>query len=128
MQKLADLRVEEGEALLKAKKYSGAYYLAGYAIEFALKACIAKKTRRHDFPDKELVNKSYTHDLEKLLVLAGLRAALDADPAMLVNWAVVKDWNEEARYERNTRADAQNLYNAITDPASGVLQWIKSRW
>jgi HEPN domain-containing protein len=32
--------------LLEAGLYAGAYYLAGYAVECALKACIAKKTAR----------------------------------------------------------------------------------
>ena len=44
----------------------GAYYLAGYAIECALKACIAKATRRYDFPDRKKVDASHTHDLREL--------------------------------------------------------------
>jgi hypothetical protein len=35
------------------------YYLAGYPVEFALKACIAKSTERHDFPDKRRANQSH---------------------------------------------------------------------
>jgi hypothetical protein len=44
-QKLADLRAREAGVLLAAKCYDGAYYLAGYAVECALKECIARKTR-----------------------------------------------------------------------------------
>jgi len=129
LQKLADMRVEEAEVLLKAKKYAGAYYLAGYAVECGLKACIAKKVRRYDYPDKQLAQKCYTHKVEDLVVLAGLKASLDADPDLQENWTVVKDWNEEARYERRTtRADARGLFDAITDPDHGVLPWIKSHW
>lgn len=47
---LAAIRVREASLLLKNKQYSGAYYLAGYAVECALKACISKETRRYDFP------------------------------------------------------------------------------
>jgi hypothetical protein len=114
--------------LLKNKKYSGAYYLAGYAVEFGLKACIAKKTKRHSYPDKDLAIKCYTHDVEKLVELAGLKAALNADPDLLVNWGIVKDWDESARFERKTRAEAQARYNAITDTAHGVLPWIRLHW
>jgi hypothetical protein len=39
-QKLADLRAREAGVLLAARCYDGAYYLAGYAVECALKACI----------------------------------------------------------------------------------------
>ena len=61
---LAELRLKEARALLAAEFPDGAYYLAGYAVECGLKACIAKRTREHDYPDKKLVNKSYTHDVE----------------------------------------------------------------
>jgi hypothetical protein len=127
-QKLAELRIEEAEVLLKNKKYSGAYYLAGYAVEFGLKACIAKKTKRHDYPDKDLANKCYTHDVDKLIDLVGLRPMLRADAALLTNWAIVKDWDESARFARKTRAEAQALYDAITDATHGVLPWIRTQW
>ncbi len=127
-QKLADMRIEEAEVLLKAKQFSGAYYLVGYAIECALKACIAKRTKKYAYPDKDLANRCYTHDVEKLLDLAGLKGLLSGDPDLQINWAVVKDWNERSRYERKTRVEAQAIYDAITDPAHGVLQWIKAHW
>jgi hypothetical protein len=37
---------------LAARFPEGAYYLAEYAIECAFKACIAKRTQQHDFPEK----------------------------------------------------------------------------
>jgi HEPN domain-containing protein len=129
LQKLADMRIEEAEILLKARKYAGAYYLAGYAVECGLKACLAKTVKRHDYPDKQRVQQWYTHKLEDLVRFAGLKPALDADPDLSRNWGIVKDWDEQARYERKTtRAEAQGLYNAITDPTHGVLPWIKAHW
>jgi hypothetical protein len=122
------MRLEEAGILLKAKKYSGAYYLAGYSVEFGFKACIAKKTRRHGYPDKDFALKCYTHDLEKLLDLAGLKTALLADASLQLCWAVVKDWSEQTRFERKNRAEAQGLYDAIAEPAHGVLPWIKTHW
>lgn len=128
LQKLAEMRIDEALALLNAKKYSGAYYLAGYAVECGLKACIAKRTRRHGYPDKDLANKCYTHDVEKLVDVAGLKAALQGNSQLLLCWAVVKDWSEQARYEKKSRAEAKALYDAIMDPANGIMQWIKSHW
>jgi HEPN domain-containing protein len=90
-QKLADIRIEEADVLFKAKKYDGAYYLAGYAVECALKACIAKKTGRYDYPDKQFASKCYTHNVEELVVLASLKPALDADADLQLRWAFVKD-------------------------------------
>jgi hypothetical protein len=57
LQILAQTGLTESKALLRAGLPDGAYYLAGYSVECALKACIAKHTRRHDFPDKNTVNK-----------------------------------------------------------------------
>jgi hypothetical protein len=45
LQTLADLRVTDGEKLVDAGRFSAAYYLLGYAVECALKACIAKQIR-----------------------------------------------------------------------------------
>jgi hypothetical protein len=47
----------------------GRINLAGYAVECGLKACIAGKTQRHEFPDKKIVNASYTHNLRELVKL-----------------------------------------------------------
>src|SRR5207248_10773947 len=108
-QQLADVRINEAEVLLAQGKYDGAYYLAGYAVECGLKACIAKLTSQHDFPPKpKSIHDYYSHEIEKLLKTAGLTAQLDADaatdPALKANWGFAKDWTEEGRYERKTHA------------------------
>jgi HEPN domain-containing protein len=69
-QKMADERVADAAALLAAGRYQAAYYLCGYAVEFALKACIARQVREFDFPDRKVVNDSYVHDLKKLLTVS----------------------------------------------------------
>ena len=133
LQELSRIRRKEAAALLKAKHYSGAYYLLGYSVECALKACIAKQTNKHDFPNKELAIKAYVHNLEELIKLAGLKSDLDKDikknGTLEVNWAVVKDWNESARYICTiTSADAKDLYSACTSRTNGILSWIKTKW
>ncbi len=50
--KLTEIRMKEAKVLLDRKCYERAYYLAGYAVECALKACIAKRTLAYDFPPK----------------------------------------------------------------------------
>jgi hypothetical protein len=115
--------------LLNARRYDGAYYLAGYAVECALKACIARKTKKGSYPDKNFVNQCFTHNVDVLANLAGIRPALNAaHPDVALNWAIVKDWNEHARYGRKKRAEAVALYNAIAHPTHGILTWIKSHW
>ena len=82
--------------------HAGAYYLAGYVVECALKACIAKQTARYEFPNKERVSQSWSHSLPGLVQIAGLQRSLtdesDADPQFGVYWGVVKDWKADARY------------------------------
>ena len=132
LQEIARIRIRESSALLDAGLPDGAYYLAGYAVECALEACIAKRTREHDFPEKTLVNNSYTHKLKDLLKLAELKieleAVLQSDPLMDANWAIVQDWSEESRYEKWTTQEAEVLLRAIEDKKGGLLPWIMQRW
>jgi len=131
---LARLRLEEAKALHAAGKYDGAYYLAGYAVECALKACIAKRTRAEEFPPKpKVVQDYYVHDLEKLIKAAQLeqplQVRLQADARFNQNWTTVKLWNEDKRYESHTTEPiAQELIGAIEDPSHGVLPWLHSFW
>ena len=128
LQELAKLRLKEAESLLQGNMPAGAYYLAGYAVECALKACIAQKTKEHDFPDKNLVARSYTHDLTRLLRLAGLEQKLKTSEQLGVNWSLVKDWNESKRYEFTDMTRAEQLHRAILDKKHGVFQWIQEHW
>ncbi|MBN2024574.1 MAG: HEPN domain-containing protein [Pirellulales bacterium] len=130
--KLVRLRLADARILLKNSKHEGAYYLCGYAVECALKACIAKQTKRYQFPDKETVNKSYTHNPTKLVQIAGLKPALDAeikrDRDFEANWSVVRDWSEESRYEWHSAKEARDLYSAITGRKHGIMQWLRKHW
>ena len=93
LQELSKVRLKEATALLKLGLFDGAYYLAGYAVECTLKACIAKGTQRCEFPDKTKVDSSYSHDLGKLIKVAGLDEArlerAGKDPDFQTNWDVV---------------------------------------
>jgi HEPN domain-containing protein len=131
LKELALLRIEEAATLLRGKKQQGTYYLCGYAVECALKAIIAAETRRNEFPPApSYVRSIYTHDLEELLALAGLKDKLDAElkrnPALAANWGVVKLWNESSRYALSGLT-GKDMYRAVSDP-DGVLQWIQNFW
>ena len=132
--RLSRLRLQEATLLVKRKRFApGAYYLAGYAVECGLKACIAKKTRQYEFPDRDRLRDAYVHNLTKLVSVADLQPALDretrADRDFDVNWTTVKDWTEESRYDAaiDTRK-AQSLITAISDPRHGVMRWIHRFW
>ena len=131
LKKLSNTRIREAKALFAAEEYSGAYYLAGYAVECALKACFAKGVKRHDFPDKR-VRDVFTHDLPRLINYAGLNDELElakkASTKFVASWDVVCKWTEESRYSTWARNDAEQILDAIARRKDGVLPWIKQLW
>ena len=133
LEDLAELRAREANALLSLKFFEGSYYLAGYSLECAIKACIAKQVKEFDFPNKELAQKSHQHKLSELIGVAGLKQKLNEkakqDSSFEINWALAKDWTVESRYESQIEEHkARDLYNAVTDDQSGVLVWLKTFW
>jgi HEPN domain-containing protein len=132
LQSLARTRLAEAKALFEAGFPDGAYYVAGYAVECALKACIAKATRRYDFPDKKKVDDSHTHNLKVLTKLANLDLArleqANRDPIFRNNWDVVEQWSEHSRYRSHSSEMARALVEAISDRKHGVIAWIERHW
>jgi hypothetical protein len=132
LQRLSRLRIQEARSLFKSKHYSGAYYLAGYSVECALKACIARETQRFDFPDKERAPKSYTHRPADLLRVAGLdkafQAAIKTNAGLDLRWTVVADWSEQSRYAIWSLEDAHAMIDAVGARQEGVLPWLQLHW
>lgn len=132
LQKLSHARIREAKILFNAGEYGGAYYLSGYAVECALKACFAKRIRRYDFPDKN-VRSVFIHNLPELVVVAGLKdelfSARSKNAKFAAGWDVVCKWTEESRYSSILmKGDADEILNAISRRKDGVLPWIKRYW
>ncbi len=133
LESLSWIRIREAIKLLECDEYSGAYYLAGYSVECALKACICRQVKALDFPNKKLAQDSHTHRLTELVTIAGLKQKLKIEEqeseAFRLNWAIIKDWKETARYQVNiTKGKACDLIKAINDEEAGVLQWLEKFW
>ena len=133
LQELAKIRIRESRTLLDRGLYAGAYYLSGYSLECALKACIAKQTREYDFPDKKKTNAAYAHDLKKLFELSDFYQEFSREwkstPKLELNWGIASNWSEQSRYILTTKQeDAKALYWACASPKYGILNWIKKRW
>ncbi|SFU29254.1 hypothetical protein [Pseudoduganella namucuonensis] len=132
-QRLSDIRIREAGVLLDAGCYAGSYYLAGYAVECALKACVAQTTRRYEFPNKALANQVHTRKLEVLLTAAGLAESMErmasVNKPLFANWERTLAWNETARYSLHIKApEARKLYDACGMTENGVLPWLKIMW
>ena len=133
LRRLAVGRLDDARVLLANRRYGAAYYLCGYAVECGLKACIAQQIKRHTYPPRaDFSQKLVTHNLEDLVRLANLRdsrtSQMSASPGFTDDWETVAKWNETARYENWTRADALALFHAVSDIPDGVLEWIKTHW
>lgn len=132
-QELADLRVKEAEVLLNQKLLDGAYYLLGYAVECAFKACIAKQTKQYDFPpDRKAVEAIYQHDPIKLLKASGLESEykkeIQTNIALADNWKIVERWLEQSRYQMGkSEPEVRDFYSAVVSN-EGVLSWLKKYW
>ncbi len=137
LQKIAKERLKDAKALLGRKRWSGAYYLCGYAVECALKARLLRYLGESEavFGDRDYLKelaKCWTHDLVKLVELGGLKtelqAACGANVVLNDFWLETKAWTETSRYEERTEAEARVLYEAVSHNPDGVFRWIQSRW
>lgn len=133
LQLLAEGRLKEAKILLDQNCWTGAYYLTGLAVECALKAYLARAVQQHDFPDKNFVNRAYTHKLKELIQLDAalweeLQKEVSDDEKLRSNWDAVFLWNDENRYDEVEESHAKSLYAATIELDSGVIEWIRRRW
>lgn len=134
LQLLSDERIADAQALLAAKQWAGAYYLAGYALECALKSCVLVYIDRTGiiFEDKKYVQNCWTHDIQDLVRQAGLTVERDKASGTNIslgqNWMIAKDWSEASRYRMSTQLQATKLIHALTDNINGVIPWVENYW
>lgn len=94
---LANERLMDAKALSKGKRYKGAIYMAGYAVEIALKYRICKTLRWSAFKLKLGKLDFKIHDLADLLALSGVETRIKVK--YLAEWSIVEMWKPEQRYE-----------------------------
>ena len=132
---MAEEKLKDAEALSSAQRWSALYYIAGYAVECGLKACIVKYIANYPqvvFENKKFSENCWTHNLTDLVKLSQLDSQkyqdCKADPHLYANWRIVEKWSEQSRYMQTNQADALKLYEAITQPVEGVMPWIRELW
>lgn len=113
---IARARLRDARVLHRARRFDGAFYLAGYAIEIALKARICRTLRWSEFPETSQdfrgLQSLRTHDLEILLRLSGVEARVKAQ--YLAEWSAVLAWNPEKRYQAIGLSTPQEAANMVT--------------
>jgi len=115
----------------------GAAYVAGYAVECALKAYIITKTpnavalkaamntrkTRGDRPWD--LGGSKGHNLQLLLSATDLGAHMDAEQGIKSAFAVCAKWSSDRRYD--PRVVAPDTARAFVDAARRVSGWVRAR-
>ena len=119
---LKDIAINKFDAakvLFNSKKYDSSIYLAGYAVELALKYKICKILRlENGFPENKSEFDNYisqndndlgreignlkdirNHNLQKLLYYSGQEFAIKSQ--LLNEWTEISFWNPELRYRIN---------------------------
>ncbi len=137
LERVGDARLEEARVLFRGRHYSGAIYLAGFAVECYLKVAICAAL---DWDELHGTFKS--HDLEGLLLHSGLVRKIETAEAALVKenfgkitelW-ILEGKNGSGDREKNIRYrdpnglsedDAQAFLEWVDDPDAGVLRWVK---
>lgn len=93
LKEIARARLKDSELLYKQKRYDGAFYLCGYAVELALKARICRTLKWAGFPAtsnefNEWGLQSFRiHKLDRLLHLSGIESKISTD--FLADWSIV---------------------------------------
>jgi HEPN domain len=102
-------RLRDAQVLLGAKRYDGAAYLCGYAVELTLKARMCRTLKWSGFPatanEFKGLQSMKTHDLNLLLRLSGIESRVEA--MHLTEWSAVMDWSPEWRYRTRGESSPQ---------------------
>ncbi len=101
LRKIAKARLEDATALLASKRFDGAVYLCGYAIELALKARICRTLDWQGYPSNNKEFQDYqsfrVHNLDVLLHLSGREQIVKTK--YLAEWSAVAQWDPSSRYK-----------------------------
>ena len=116
LRKIARGRLKDAEVLQKARRYDGAVYLCGYAVEIALKARICQTLKWVGYPSTRSEFQDYgsfrTHNLDVLLNLSGREAKIK--PKYFAEWSTVAGWDPNTRYQVIGTASASDVTDMLS--------------
>ena len=125
LRKRAKAKLSDAEVLYKNRRYDGAVYIAGYALELSLKARTCRTLNWNEFPETNGEFKRYnsfkTHNLDILLSLSGVEEKIKLNYFM--DWNNINEWNPEQRYAEIgniSKSDARARIDSIKNLMSGL--------
>lgn len=96
---LAKERLNDAKALYDAKRYSGAVYICGYAVELGLKKKICETLGWDEYAMDSKYKSLKTHELEVLLHFSGVEKFVTVN--LKAEWSGVLKWQPDQRYSTN---------------------------
>jgi hypothetical protein len=115
----------EASILIKAAQPTGAVYLAGYVVEFMLKALNLEITPPNQQESLLEVLRRIGHDLTRLLELYQGKGGGRPPPSVVRAFALVSHWSSEMRYDPKEvkLPEAERFLRAVDE----VYQWADGR-
>src|SRR2546429_9457310 len=111
--KVAEVRLADAKALLDARRYAGAVYLGGYAIECLLKWAVTDRKQCVYLPANLEI-----HNWDTLIAKAGLVGSLQAAPMIQALFSELSErWGPELGYlpQPMPSFEARQLYDHLLD-------------
>ena len=117
LQAIAEARLTDAEELCRAKRFDGAVYLCGYAVELKLKARACLTLGWPEFPatpgEFGPLKSFKTHDLGVLLHLSGRETLVKTK--YFPEWSKLQPWDADIRYRvpgSTLETEAENMVSA----------------
>ncbi|MDR0337430.1 MAG: hypothetical protein LBI18_10100 [Planctomycetaceae bacterium] len=144
IESLAWERLDEAHILYENKKFDGAFYLAGYAVELILKVRICNLFNIPNLFEEssqsiniitgisELRRSVKIHNLQLLLVYSGLKKEFDIkvrnDPNFEdINSYLIQKWSEQSRYHVVGTVPPTIIHQVLEllgNRERGILRWL----
>ena len=109
---VAQLRLADAKSLLEQKRFNGAIYMAGYAVECHLKYAACQRCGETYLPPNLEV-----HDWDILVKAAGLLSDIKSQKQVsLLYYALVEVWGPSLRYRttKYSNKEALQLYKELS--------------
>jgi hypothetical protein len=128
----AFLQIESAKQLL-ATSPAQSWYMAGYALEFYLKAILCRKRGWARFPeDKQELNalnaragrpkeKTFTHDIDELLKHSDL-IFLKKSSYKNIDWGIALEWSEQIRYRSESDITLEKASTCLNEIEGAVQE------
>lgn len=121
--RIAKARLSDSKILFEARRFDGAAYICGYAVELALKYRICKTLKWDGFPSTNSEFNEFrsfkTHNLNVLLSLSGVEGRIKT--MYFTEWSAISIWNPEVRYY-NIGTVSEKEANIMIDSAKKLLE------